>query len=72
MFIREDNTYRDIREKSLLQWLDEMQEHEDVAVRGGVRLAKDYVAYLKGEIRKLEDENKLKEEYLKKLKGKVN
>ena len=35
MFIKEDNTYNDIREKSLLQWLNEMEKHEDVAVRGG-------------------------------------
>lgn len=31
MFIKEDNTYNDIREKSLLQWLNEMEKHEDVA-----------------------------------------
>ena len=30
----EDNTYNDIREKSLMQWLDDMEKHEDVAVRG--------------------------------------
>ena len=40
MFIKEDNTYNDIREKSLLQWLNEMEKHEDVAVRVGVKLAK--------------------------------
>ena len=34
MFIRPDNTYNDIREKSLMQWLDEMEQHSDVAVRG--------------------------------------
>ena len=37
MFIKEDNTYNDIREKSLLQWLNEMEKHEDVEVRGGVK-----------------------------------
>lgn len=36
MFNREDNTYNEIREKSLFQWLDEMEKHEDIAVRGGV------------------------------------
>ena len=41
MFGVEDNTYNDIREKSLLQWLEEMEQHEDVAVRCGVRLARD-------------------------------
>lgn len=34
MFIRPDNTYNDIRAKSLMQWLDEMEQHSDVAVRG--------------------------------------
>lgn len=38
MFTRPDNTYNDIREKSLMQWLDEMEQHSDVAVRGGVKL----------------------------------
>lgn len=71
MFTRPDNTFRDIREKSLLQWLDEMEEHSDVAVRGGVRLTRDYLQYLKDEITRLEDENKLKDEYLRKLKGKL-
>lgn len=38
MFTRPDNTYNDIREKSLMQWLGEMEQHSDVAVRGGVKL----------------------------------
>lgn len=67
MFTRPDNTYNDIRERSLLKWLDEMEQHEDIAVRGGVRLAREYMEHLKKEIAKLEDANKLKEEYLKKM-----
>ena len=27
MFGRPDHTYNDIREKSLMQWLDEMEQH---------------------------------------------
>ena len=42
MFNREDNTYNEIREKSLFQWLDEMEKHEDIAVRGGVKLTRQY------------------------------
>lgn len=38
MFTMEDNTYRDLRERSLMQWLEEMEQHEDMTVRGGVRL----------------------------------
>ena len=67
MFFREDNTYNEIREKSLLQWLDEMEQHEDIAVRGGVRLCREYMEHLKEEIRRAEEKNKLKDEYLKKI-----
>lgn len=67
-----DNTYNDIREKSLLQWLEEMEEHPDVAVRGGVKLTREYLQYLKEEVKRLEDENDLKVQYLKRLKEKYN
>lgn len=69
MFIKEDNTYNDIREKSIRQWLDEMSGHPDLAVRGGVKVTRDYIDYLKQEIERLEEKNKLKDEYLKKLKS---
>lgn len=69
MFVREDNTFNDIREKSLLQWLDEMEKHDDIAVRGGVRLTREYIEHLKGEISKLKDENELKSQYLRKMKA---
>ena len=55
--------------KSFCQWLDEMEKHEDVAVRCGVRLARDYMEYLKEENKKLQEENELKNSYLKKLAG---
>lgn len=69
MFIKEDNTYNDIREKSIRQWLDEMSGHPDLAVRGGVKVTRDYIDYLKQEIKRHEEANKLKDEYLKKLKS---
>ena len=67
MFIKEDNTFNDIREKSLMQWLDEMEKHEDVAVRGGVRLTRDYISYLKQQVIHMQDQAKIREEYLKKM-----
>lgn len=67
MFYKEDNTYNDIREKSLNQWLEEMEKHEDIAVRGGVKLTREYMQYLKDEINRLKEENELKNEYLKKI-----
>ena len=69
MFNREDNTYNEIREKSLFQWLDEMEKHEDIAVRGGVKLTREYIQHLKDENKRLEEQNKLKNEYLKKVVG---
>ncbi len=71
MFIKEDNTYNEIREKSIRQWLQEMSVHEDVAVRGGVKVTEDYLNYLKGQIQELEQKNKLKDEYLKKMREKT-
>ena len=65
MFLKEDTTYNDIREKSLLAWLDEMEQHEDIAVRGGVRLCREYMQYLKEKNTQLEKENELKNQYLK-------
>lgn len=67
MFFKEDNTYNDIREKSLMQWLDEMEQHEDIAVRGGVKLCREYMQYLKDKNEKLKEENELKNFYLKKV-----
>lgn len=67
MFFREDNTYNEIREKSLMQWLDEMQQHEDIAVRGGVKLCREYIEHLKNENQKLQSQNELKDKYLKKM-----
>lgn len=70
MFIKDDTTFNDIREKSLNAWLDEMEQHDDLAVRGGVKLTREYVAHLQNEIKKLESENALKAQYLKKMKEK--
>jgi len=52
-----------------MQWLDEMEQHEDPSVRCGVKLARDYVEYLKEQNRLLKEENELKNSYLKKLAG---
>lgn len=68
MLGQEDTTYNDIRFKSLQQWLSDMEQHEDVAVRGGVRLTRDYIEHLQREIQRLEEENALKVKYLKKMK----
>lgn len=68
MIIKEDNTYNDIREKSMKQWLNELAESEDIVNRGGARLTLDYLEHLDRKIKELEDKNALKDKYLKKMK----
>ena len=68
MYFAKKSEYNDIREKSFLQWLDEMEKHDDVAVRCGVKLAREFMQFLKGEHEKLREENELKNSYLKKMK----
>ena len=69
MFIQPDHTFRDIQEKSFEQWLNEMEQHQDLAVCGGVKLAREYVQYLRDEIKRQEASNQLKLDYMKKLKN---
>ena len=70
MFGEKDKTYDDVRDKSISQWLEGMSQHEDVEVRGGVKVTKDYMDDLKKTIIMLEEKNTLKDKYLKKLMGK--
>lgn len=70
MFIKDDTTFADTMEKSYLSWLDEMEKHEDIAVRDGVRLARDYVSHLKEENKRLKESNELTKSFLKKMKEK--
>ena len=70
MFRIEDNTFKDLRERSLMQWLEEMEAHEDMSVRGGVRLCRDYIQYLMDENRKLKEQNALTQSYLRKIAAK--
>ena len=58
MYFAKKSEYNDIREKSFLQCLDEMEKHDDVAVRCGVKLAREYMQYLKDENEKLREENR--------------
>lgn len=71
MFFSEDNTYNDIRKKSLEQWLTDMEQHDDLAVKGGVALVRGYIEHLESDNKRLRDENKLKNNYLKKVAGKI-
>ena len=68
MFGKEDNTYDELRDKAIIQWLDGMSRHDDIAVRGGVKVTKDFIEDLKKKIKFLEEKNALKDEYLKSVK----
>ena len=68
MIGKEDNTFNETREKSVLQWLDELKGHEDLVVRDGGRVTTDYIYALKKRIKQLEETNELKDTFLKKLK----
>lgn len=70
MFGQEDNTYNEIREKSLFRWLEEMENHEDVAVRGGVKLCREYIKHLTAQTEQLKAQNELKNQYLRKMSNK--
>ena len=71
MFGKEDTTYNDIRRKSLMQWLDDMEKHEDVAVRCGIKLNREYILHLENELENMKNQAKLRDDYLKKLKQKI-
>ena len=67
MFRIEDNAFKDLRERSLMQWLEEMEAHEDMTVHGGVRLCREYIQSLKDENQRLKEQNQLTQSYLKKM-----
>lgn len=68
MLGKEDNTYNELRDKAITQWLDGMSRHDDIAVRGGVKVTKDFIEDLKKKIKFLEEKNALKDKYLKSVK----
>ena len=69
MWIKEDNTFNDIRKRSDEQWLNDIEGNEDLVVRGGVKVTREYIEYLENEIERLKDENNLKNTYLRKEAG---
>lgn len=68
MFIKEDNTYNEMRESSMMQWLNDLIESENVVDRGGAKVTLEYIEHLNRKIKELEAKNALKDEFLRKLK----
>lgn len=67
MVFEKDNSFNDIRYKSLMKWLDEIEQDENIAISGGVTLAREYIQHLLDENQSLRNENELKKKYMKKL-----
>ncbi|MGN0294067.1 MAG: hypothetical protein ACI4D3_08705 [Lachnospiraceae bacterium] len=70
--IREDNTYNDIREKSLMSWLTQVQDTGSYNDACGAKLAVEYIQYLKEKIEMLEEKNRMKDQHMKKIKQKLD
>lgn len=71
MFIKEDTTYNDMRESSMMQWLEALREGEDSVNRSGAKLTLEYIEHLNDTIKKLEAKSALKDDFLKRLKEKT-
>ncbi|WP_053986028.1 hypothetical protein [Niameybacter massiliensis] len=72
MFGREDNTYNEMIKNSTLHWLNEVLESDDVVNKNGAKVTIEHIEYLNKKIKELEDKNALKDQFLKKIKGKIN
>ena len=68
MFEKEDKTFNILIENSVNDWLNQMEQSDDIVARGGVKATREYIAILKREINALKEKNELKDQYLKKLK----
>ena len=70
--IEENNTYNDIREKSLMSWLAGVQDTGSYIDACGAKLAVEYIQYLKEKIEILEEKNRIRDQHLKKIKQKLD
>lgn len=72
MFIKEDNTFNDMRKNSTIQWLEQLLDGEDVVNKHGAKLTLEYIEYLNRKNDELKDQIALRDEFLKRLKSKEN
>lgn len=66
--MKKDTIFQDTREKAVMQWLCGMEVHDDLAVRDGVKATREYIEDLKNQIRILNEQGEIKNQYLRKLK----
>ena len=70
MFIKEDNTFNDMRKNSTLQWLEQLLDGEDVVNKHGAKLTLEYIDYLHKKNDELKEQIALRDEFLRRLKSK--
>lgn len=70
MFIKEDNTFNDMRKNSTLQWLEQLLDGEDVVNKHGAKLTLEYMEYLHKKNDELKEQIALRDEFLRRLKTK--
>ncbi len=70
MFIKEDNTFNDMRKNSTLQWLEQLLDGEDVVNKHGAKLTLEYIEYLHKKNDELKEQIALRDEFLRRLKSK--
>ena len=70
MFIKEDNTFNDMRKNSTLQWLEQLLDGEDVVNKHGAKLTLEYIEYLHKKNEELKEQIALRDEFLRRLKSK--
>lgn len=68
MIIKEDNTYNEMKGRTILRWLNDQLETGDKINSSNAKVTLEYIDYLNRKIKSLEDKNALKDEYMKKLK----
>ena len=51
MFIKEDNTYNEMRESSMMQWLNELSKSDDIVNKGGAKVTLEHIEYLNRKIK---------------------
>lgn len=71
MKIREDNTYNEMKGRTILKWLNDLSENDNKVNSSGAKVTLEYIEYLNRKIKELEAKNNLKDDYLKKLKERM-
>ena len=70
MFGKDDTTFKEMRENSVMQWLNEAANSGDFVSESGAKLTMDYIKSLQDAIQEEKKKNALKDDFLKRLKQK--